>query len=46
VFLVIAVGFLDTYYSFNKDIVKPAYFDTHDWFVHYDTDVIEDGVML
>lgn len=27
--------FQDTYYSFNKDIVKPADFDTHGWFGHH-----------
>lgn len=30
--------FEDTYYSFNKDIVKPADFDTHGWFGHYGAD--------
>lgn len=27
--------FQDTYYSFNKDIVKPTDFDTHGWFGHH-----------
>jgi hypothetical protein len=30
--------FSDTYYSFNKNIVKPADFDTHGWFGHYGAD--------
>lgn len=30
--------FSDTYYSFNKDIVKPVDFDTHGWFGHYGAD--------